>query len=478
MFKIAAIFLIMLSLNCSTEPILTHNGVLILDASNYKLIKKETKNLFVLYHKTDCEYCDYLKTVLAEVKSELSSEFPDVKYALFNTDLSVELKVEEEIQEWPVAKFFSEGYLFNYFRARLSKDNIKVFIQKILKNTKKATALVDDKSFVKFNNLDFAIALCFPELTQTEVDFAQTLQNLFPEIPIFFLEFNSKFDKLIFPNENAYKKYRMIFKRDFDEGDKSFAGKKLFEPNDITGAIWKLKHPKVQVLDGQASDDIFSGTFPALILFDNDLKSQNVKILSDTLNEKSIQGLRLKSKGTEPNAATIMNYLGVKKSDFPCLRIIQFYKGKMSKYKLEGEIEQKNIEGFLSNYKANKLTSYIKNTPTETKKGSKIFDFSRDQYYKYSKKNDVVFVVGLIAQWCHGCNEIHSLFEKTREILTDKKAFVFATVNLDFNDIDEVEESQAPVIQIFKQGTLQKYTGEKNAQLLANELNKNVSEDL
>lgn len=471
-------FLIALLLTLALVTPTSASSIPTLSSENFQKYKEITPQLFVLFHRNDCPYCEYLTKTFLEVLEELRPKYPNLEFAFLNMDKNPAIQESEEVQESPVVKFFVDGYLFNYFWFKLTKAHITNFIESTLGHSLKPSEIKSDRTFVKFNNLDFAIGLGFPSVDEKERQLAQNLQTLFPEIPIFYLTSGSRFDKLIFPNEDSSKGYRLIFKRQFDEGDKSFASKDLFEANDIIQTIWRLKNPRVKQLDQNSSDDIFSGQHSALILFDSDLNSERVTLLSQTLLEKSFDGLHLKSDGTESSAETIMNHLGITKDDFPVLRVIKITGGKIIKYRLDGEIEKDNLLEFLDRLKNDKIEVHLKNAAVVSNKGKHVLKINRNQYYKQVADAEVILVVGMIAKWCPNCAGINQLLEETRKEIRDKKSFVFATIDLDLNDVDGVDVGSVPLIRISRNGQVSNYQGQRTKKALADYLNAMITEEL
>lgn len=440
-------------------------------SESLQTLLQNSKFAFVIFHGHDCGYCDYLRELLAELSAETASQYPELKFALINAEAHEEARTRHSIQQYPVAKLFSGDTLFRFFIQRLSKEQIRAFIDEILSKKATATEIATDKAFVKFNNLDYAVALSFAFVSPTERAYAQSLQNLFPTIPVHFMAYGSKWDKLLFKDKSEDQKYRIYFKRDFDDGDKTFARSTIFDSEDIAATFSRIKDPKVQFLSRQLSDDIFSGLRPGLVIFDKDLNSSRVSLLTKVLLDTPFHGIAIKTNGTDDLALPLVTNLGVAEEDYPALRIIGVGEGKVNKFKYLGQWVEAEIKDFLAEFKDSKLTPYKKSAKAVKNVDGHVHIWNREEYTEAVEDQDNVVVVGLTAKYCIGCSGLKDTLEEARKLVKDKKSFVFGIVDLDYNDIDGVELTQAPVIQIVKRRNVRKFEGPKTAQALADDLN-------
>lgn len=475
MLKTAAIVTLALATMVVTAG---DNVFLELDPAGLSNLLREGKFSFVIFHGHDCPYCDYLKTMLKELGEEFKEEHPNLSLGLVNAEVHHDVRKSHEINSYPVAKLFSGEKYFNFFVQRLSKDQVKIFVQETLSKKAKPTLVDSDKGYVKYNNHDYSALFVFPEIGEAEKKFADNVQNLFPTVPVFYTKTGSKWDQLVFSEKTGDKKYKLFFKRDFDEGDKKFTKRDGFDPEDLAATIRRIMNPRVQLINQHLSDEVFSGLYPGLVLFDKDLNSIRVTLLTKILLEHSFHGVALKTNGIDHLSEAFFNNLGVQEEDMPCLRILGVGGGKINKFKFEGNWNEKDLKEFLNNWKDSKLKPYLKNARPIPHGPSKVRAWNREEYYKNLEDDENVLVVGMTGKWCAKCREIRQLFEETRGHLKDKKSFLFATVDLDMNDIDSVDITRTPIIQIVQNKKAVEYIGEYKAEKLAAELNGMQTEDL
>lgn len=262
-----------------------------------------------------------------------------------------------------MAKLFAGPTFFNFFIQRLSKEQIQAFIEDTLRTKANPAEIASDKAYVRYNNLDYALVFAIPEIGAAERAFAQQVQDLFPTVPVFYTATASKWGRLLFRDKPEEKGFRMLFKRDFDEGDKSFARREMFDPEDLAATLRRIKDPRIATITRQHSDEIFSGLHPGLILFDMDPNSQHAATLTKVLLETAFAGIPLKTNGTDLYAEAFLNHLGVRPEDMPALRIIGISGGKISKFRYEGDWSEKDLAAFLKAFKESKLPTYLKNAP-------------------------------------------------------------------------------------------------------------------
>lgn len=437
----------------------------------------ESKHTFVIFHGHDCPYCEHLRNVMGQLSDE-TRDVHDVRFAMVNAEAFHNVRKRHAIESYPVGKLFAGPTYFNFFIQRLSKEEILAFVEETLGTKATATLIDSDKTYVRFNNLDYALVFAMPEVGPKERAFAQAVQDLFPKVPVFFMATGSKWDGFLFKDKPEEKKFRMFFRRDFDEGDKSFARKDMFDPEDLAATLRRIKDPRLGLITRQRSDEIFSGLHPGLVLFDSDLNSQRVSVLTKVLLENPFTGVPLKTNGTEIHAEAFMNHLGVRKEDFPTLRIIGVGGGKISKFRYEGDWSEKDLASFLKKFKESKLSTYLKNAPKAAPSASKVHTWNRDEYLAALEDTENVSVVIFVAKWCAKCHGVKEMLEKAREEVRDRKAFVFATVDLDMNDIDGIDITKTPLVHIVVGGAVREYQGGLDVGELAYHLNAIKTDEL
>ena len=170
---------------------------------------------------------------------------------------------------------------------------------------------------------------------------------------------------------------------------------------------------------------MISGKVPGLILFGADKKSkENYAVTAECAND-SFLGIKLASNGEENFMTELAMILGVKKEEFPSLRIFEKKNGNIFKYKLEKELTRENVKEFLTDFKAGKLTSYLKNEAPVSNKGKSILSLNRNQFYSNADDEETAMVVGLVTEQSRGFSFISDLLTSTKHTVKDKKKFVF-----------------------------------------------------
>ena len=429
-----------------------------------------------LYHPKDCPYCNYLKDVLDSVQKDLGDN--NISFGLIDIETHTDVNSAEKIRETPLVKLFAGGKYYTYFMNRLGKESIQEFLESILASRKKATYIAEERDFVKFNNHDYSFTLSFPSVTEDTRQQMDFFQRLYPAIPIFYTQTDSKFHKRIFEQFGLSKPYHALFKRDFDEGDKPFSKLTEFDVIDIVDSVWMLKDPIIRKVTHNDVDNLLAGKFVGMILFDKTDKSPESYLLTLEANNDKFFGLKVKSDGKEPFMAEMKSILGVRDEDMPCLRIVDFKDNVVRKYRFEGTFNRDSVKEFLLAFKENRLTPYVKDAPPVSNKGKTIWDFNRSQYLKTVADHEVTSVIGFVAGRCSGCDAIISLLTNTKHGLENKQLFVFAIVNLDYNEVDGVDPSRVPSIFIARKGKVKEYFGTKTVDALSDELRANVVEEL
>ena len=169
-----------------------------LTPEEYWQAKQSAPYFFAVFHPKDCPYCDYLKQTLDAVKKDLGPEAAGVTFGLVDVGTHTGVGEAEKIRETPLVKFFARGHYYTYYMDRLGHQNVAAFLRGLLGHGKTATFVDSERAFVAFNDLDYSVTLSFPEVAPEQHALMADLQHLYPSLPVFYTQSDSKFHKRIF----------------------------------------------------------------------------------------------------------------------------------------------------------------------------------------------------------------------------------------------------------------------------------------
>lgn len=145
---------------------------------------------------------------------------------------------------------------------------------------------------------------------------------------------------------------------------------------------------------------------------------------------------------------------GVKQSEIPTVRILGF-SGRYQVYKLEEELNQKNLESFITKFRVKRLKSYYRSDPIPDEKEQAdrlIKVVVTDNYVKEVIESDKDVVVVFTSPTCEMCKQYLPTFENITR-LNPGSNLMFVTCDTESNDIQHLVNVQnLPTIKLYLAG--------------------------
>ena len=242
----------------------------------------------------------------------------------------------------------------------------------------------------------------------------------------------------------------VVMFRNFEEAQKELTGELKLKK--IEEFIDAYSSPKVMNFDEKAAQIIFGKAIPAIMLYcskDSD-KWEEYKKLMTTISEK-ING-KLKVVQTdikEGMASRLAEYIGVKESDLPSVRIADT-RVDLKKYNMEGEINEKNILQFIEDWENNKLKPHLKSAEEPKENNGDVLVVVGKTYEREVINNRKDVMLLFYAPWCGHCKALHPKYEEVAKKLKEKNPkLVMAKIDATENEVENINISGFPTIKFY-----------------------------
>jgi protein disulfide isomerase len=224
--------------------------------------------------------------------------------------------------------------------------------------------------------------------------------------------------------------------------------------------------------DEKAANMIFDKNQSALILFADEKSKkwaeyeQLMKKISDKLNYK------LKIIITDIKdvlSAKLSEKLTVKENNLPTIRIIDTTGQYIKKYKMEEDLNEKNILKFVDNWENKKIKSYVKSEDIPKDNNGDVFIIVGNTFEKEVINNKKDVMVLFYSPWCYHCKALLPKYEEVAKTLKNKNTNLLLTkINAIENEIESIDDYGFPKIKFYPGNKKDKppidYNGDKSVE--------------
>jgi protein disulfide-isomerase A1 len=430
------VFLALLATTFCDDEFPLEKDVIILTDSTFDKAVEKYEYLLVLFYAPWCGHCKKFHPEYEKAATVLRKE----NLYLSKVDATVEKKLAEkyEIQGFPTVKLFIKGQPIEYTGGRKESEVINWMRKKSGPATKDLKTVDEVEKFQKDND----VVLVYFGTDKTDIEeFTKVARK------------NEDFPFAVVQSEEVTKKFTkprtVVLFKNFDEKKQELTEVK---EKAIEQFIDKYSAPKVMKFDEKAAQIIFGKALPAIMLYASE-KSEKwgeyeklMRSVSDKLNGKLKVVLTDIKEGM---AARLAEYIGVKDSDLPSVRIADT-RTDLKKYNMEGEITEQNILKFVEDWENKKLKPHLKSAeePKENKGDVLIVvgkTFERDVI-----KNDKDVMLLFYAPWCGHCKALHPKYEEVAKKLKEKNPkLVMAKIDATENEVESVNISGFPTVKFY-----------------------------
>ena len=437
--RLFSIFIIsLLSLSLCEEDFPVENDVIILTDSTFDKAVAKYDYLLVLFYAPWCGHCKKFHPEYEKAAKTLRKE----NLYLSKVDATVEKKLAEkfEIQGFPTVKLFIKGEAIEYTGGRKEQE----VINWMRKKTGPATKLIQSTEDIDKLKKDNDVVLIYFGNNKNELDEYTKVARKNEDFPFANVE-NEEIAKKL-----GIKMGTVVMFRNFEEPQKELSGS--LTSKKIEEFIDSFSSPKVMVFDEKAAQIIFGKAIPAIILYcdKNSDKWDEYRKLMETISDKI--GGKLKVVQTdikEGMASRLAEYIGVKESDLPSVRIADT-RIDLKKYNMEGEINEKNILKFIEDWENNKLKPHLKSAEEPKENKDDVFVVVGKTYEKEVINNDKDVMLLFYAPWCGHCKALHPKYEEVAKKLKEKNPkLLLAKIDATENEVENINISGFPTVKFY-----------------------------
>ena len=434
-----SIFIIsLLSLSLCEDDFPVENDVIILTDSTFDKAVAKYDYLLVLFYAPWCGHCKKFHPEYEKAAKTLRKE----NLFLSKVDATVEKKLAEkfEIQGFPTVKLFIKGEAIEYTGGRKEQE----VINWMRKKTGPATKLINSEEEIDKLKKDNDVVLIYFGNNKNELDEYIKVARKNEDFPFANVE-NEEIAKKL-----GIKMGTVVMFRNFEEPQKELS--KDLTSKKIEEFIDAFSSPKVMTFDEKAAQIIFGKAIPAIILY-CDKKSEKweeYRKIMEKISEKI--GGKLKVVQTdikEGMASRLAEYIGVKDSDLPSVRIADT-RVDLKKYNMEGEIREKNILKFIEDWENNKLKPHLKSAEEPKENNADVFVVVGNTYEKEVINNDKDVMLLFYAPWCGHCKALHPKYEEVAKKLKAKNPkLLMAKIDATENEVENINISGFPTVKFY-----------------------------
>ena len=437
--RLFSLFIIsLLSLSLCEEDFPVENDVIILTDSTFDKAVAKYDYLLVLFYAPWCGHCKKFHPEYEKAAKTLRKE----NLYLSKVDATVEKKLAEkfEIQGFPTVKLFIKGEAIEYTGGRKEQE----VINWMRKKTGPATKLIQSTEDIDKLKKDNDVVLIYFGNNKNELDEYTKVARKNEDFPFANVE-NEEIAKKL-----GIKMGTVVMFRNFEEPQKELSGS--LTSKKIEEFIDSFSSPKVMGFDEKAAQIIFGKAIPAIILYcdKNSDKWDEYRKLMETISDKI--GGKLKVVQTdikEGMASRLAEYIGVKESDLPSVRIADT-RIDLKKYNMEGEINEKNILKFIEDWENNKLKPHLKSAEEPKENKDDVFVVVGKTFEKEVINNDKDVMLLFYAPWCGHCKALHPKYEEVAKKLKEKNPkLLLAKIDATENEVENINISGFPTVKFY-----------------------------
>ena len=440
------------------------SGVVVLGDSDYDAAMATIDMALVEFYAPWCGHCKSLKPEYEKAASMLTKAGVTVPLIKVDAEKNTKVAGTQSIEGYPTLKWYSAGKYVDYDGPREAKG-IFNWIQK--KSGPPTTELADQAAIDTAKERNPVVVVFFGSEGDQFKAF-QTVARAENEVAMFHV-FNSE---LVATYGN-----RVVLFKEFDEGRNDLEGD--FTSESLENFMSDHKFELVMLFEGDAAiDRIFTKEKSAMFLFqmkDGDHTKQ-FKEAAASLKDSMIF---TKVRYTNELGKNVADYIGVKETDLPCVRIIDSKGGDIAKYIYSGALEAADITAFGRLFLEGGVTRTFKSEAVPESNDKPVKVIVGTQWKDMVLDSDKDVFVEFYAPWCGHCKTLAPKYDKlafNTMQMSDK--LMIAKMDSTENEVAGVTVESFPTIKFFKNGDKTNpidYNGARNLKAMTKFLKKNVT---
>ena len=452
---------------CEDEFPFDKDVIVLTDSTFDKAIQKY-EYLMVYFYAPWCIRCNKFHPEYDEAASILRKE----NLFLAKVDATVEKKLDTRfgLKGYPIIKLFIKGKEIDYDKERKAKDVVNWMRRKT--NGQSIINLNTSEEIEKFKNDNKVVLIYFGNNKKDIEEYIKVSRK------------DDEYQFGIVESENLINKYTkkdtIILYKKYDEKEREL--KEINEKN-IEEFINKYSSPKFMKFGEEAANIIFNKNQSAIILFANDKlnKWDEYNTLMKNISDKINYKLKvIISDIKDLMSQKLAEYLNIKENDLPVIRIVDTKGEYTKKYKMNKDINEKNILEFINDWENKKIKSYVKSTEIPKENNGDVFIVVGDTFEEEVIKNNKDIVVLFYSPWCYHCKALLPKYEEVAKILKPKnKNLILTKINAIDNEVESIDNYDFPQIKLYpgnkKDNPPIDYNGDKSVDDIIKFIKNNVA---
>ena len=452
---------------CEDEFPFDKDVIVLTDSTFDKAIQKY-EYLMVYFYAPWCIRCNKFHPEYDEAASILRKE----NLFLAKVDATVEKKLDTRfgLKGYPIIKLFIKGKEIDYDKERKAKDVVNWMRRKT--NGQSIINLNTSEEIEKFKNDNKVVLIYFGNNKKDIEEYIKVSRK------------DDEYQFGIVESENLINKYTkkdtIILYKKYDEKEREL--KEINEKN-IEEFINKYSSPKFMKFGEEAANIIFNKNQSAIILFANDKlnKWDEYNTLMKNISDKINYKLKvIISDIKDLMSQKLAEYLNIKENDLPVIRIVDTKGEYTKKYKMNKDINEKNILEFINDWENKKIKSYVKSTEIPKENNGDVFIVVGDTFEEEVIKNNKDIVVLFYSPWCYHCKALLPKYEEVAKILKQKnKNLILTKINAIDNEVESIDNYDFPQIKLYpgnkKDNPPIDYNGDKSVDDIIKFIKNNVA---
>ena len=452
---------------CEDEFPFDKDVIVLTDSTFDKAIQKY-EYLMVYFYAPWCIRCNKFHPEYDEAASILRKE----NLFLAKVDATVEKNLDKRfgLKGYPIVKLFIKGKEIDYDKERKAKDVVNWMRRKT--NGQSIINLNTSEEIEKFKNDNKVVLIYFGNNKKDIEEYIKVSRK------------DDEYQFGIVESENLINKYTkkdtIILYKKYDEKEREL--KEINEKN-IEEFINKYSSPKFMKFGEEAANIIFNKNQSAIILFANDKfnKWDEYNTLMKNISDKINYKLKvIISDIKDLMSQKLAEYLNIKENDLPVIRIVDTKGEYTKKYKMNKDINEKNILEFINDWENKKIKSYVKSTEIPKENNGDVFIVVGDTFEEEVIKNNKDIVVLFYSPWCYHCKALLPKYEEVAKILKQKnKNLILTKINAIDNEVESIDNYDFPQIKLYpgnkKDNPPIDYNGDKSVDDIIKFIKNNVA---
>lgn len=445
MFKhVIALTLILATINCDGywgAP--EEEDVAVLGNDNFDTFLAANPIVFVKFYAPWCGHCKSMIPAYTKLAQRMKNQENGVAIGKVDATVHNELGSKYGVQGFPTLKLFINGEPIDYSGAR-EEDPM---FNWLMKKTGPASTLMTTEAEVDTHAaLNLSVLLLTQEGDENTLKAYMALAANYDDVPFAHATNADLFTKL-----EVTTKHAIVVFRNFDDGKKMMVNDEGLETANMKKFFEGIRFPTVMDFDQKAAERIFGSQSPAMIYFTDDNADANLDTFKTLAKARQADIFFARSTVTGGLGARLSEFLGVDKTNSPCVRLIKFEGGNLEKFVVT-DLTAEGMDQALTDFLAGKLQSYYKSEPIPETNDEPVKVIVGNNFQEVVLDSDKFVMLEAYAPWCGHCKQLEPIYKELAEKVATLDNLVIAKIDATTNEHSSLNIEGFPTIFLFKPG--------------------------